>query len=198
MGRVRIKSALGAVVFAVCLLFISNYVGNVLTPPFNHSHQAKINEHSWIKWPETKNTAPTSSKEKPGSQTVKPENKPSTTDESIGTLLASASSAKGKKVARKCVACHSFKKGGKNKIGPNLYDIMGSKRATAVGYNYSKALKKIGGRWGFSDMDKFLLKPKKFLPGTKMSFKGIKNASDRAAIILFLRSFSENPLSLPN
>ena len=136
--------------------------------------------------------------EAPRTLTSKPENKPSTIDKSIGTLLTSASSAKGKKVARKCVACHSFKKGGKNKIGPNLYDIMGSKRATAVGYNYSKALKKIGGRWGFSDMDKFLLKPKKFLPGTKMSFKGIKNASDRAAIILFLRSFSENPLTLPN
>ena len=198
MGRIRIKSSLGAMVFAVCLLFISNYVGNVLIPQFNHSHQAKIKKYDWIKWPEQKNTAPASNKEKSDSQTVRPEKTPSTPDQSIGMLLSSASSEKGKKVARKCVACHSFKKGGKNKIGPNLYDIMGRKRATTVEYNYSKALKQMGGRWGFLDMNKFLLNPKKFLPGTKMSFKGIKNASDRAAIIIFLRSFSENPLGLPD
>ena len=198
MGKIRIKSALGAMVFSICLLFISNYFGNSLIPPFNFSHQAKIEKHNWIKWPGQKKTASASNKEKPDLQTLGLEKTPSTPDKSIGMLLSSASSEKGKKLARKCVACHSFKKGGKNKIGPNLYNIMGRKRATTVGYNYSKALKKIGGEWGFLDMDKFLFKPKKYLPGTKMSFNGIKNASDRAAIIIFLRSFSENPLTLPD
>jgi cytochrome c len=198
MGRIRIKSALGAVAFTVCLLLISDYVGNALIPPFNPSPQAKVEKHNWIIWPEQKNTASTSNEEKSNPQALNLEKTPSTPERSIGMLLSTASPEKGEKVARKCVACHSFKKGAKNKIGPNLYNIMGRKRATTVGYNYSKALKQIGGRWGFSDMDKFLLKPKKFLPGTKMSFKGIKNPSDRAAIIIFLRSFSENPLILPD
>ena len=124
-------------------------------------------------------------------------NTPPTSEKSVTALLLSVGSVKGEKVARKCVACHSFNKGGKNKIGPNLYGIMGRKRATTVGYNYSKALKKMGGKWGFTDMDKFLLKPRNFLPGTKMSFRGIKSASDRAAIIMYLRSFAEIPLTLP-
>ena len=120
-----------------------------------------------------------------------------TSETSIAILLSIADPGKGKKIARKCIACHSFKKADKNKIGPNLYDIMGRERGVAVNYNYSKAFKKIGGKWGYADMDKFLLKPKSFLPGTKMSFKGIKSADDRAAIILYLRSFAEIPLKLP-
>ena len=115
----------------------------------------------------------------------------------LGVLLASASIDKGKKVAKKCVACHSFKQGGKNKVGPNLYNIMGSKRGVVAGYSYSGAIKAMGGVWGFDDMDQFLKKPKKFMPGTKMSFSGLKKPKDRAAIIVYLRSFSNAPVDLP-
>jgi cytochrome c2 len=215
MGGIRTKDALGALVFAFCLLIISNYFGNALIPSFDANHAAKIIKHDWIKWPEPKNTGanPKNKKsnlgelgitrtplEKDDESVIKSlniEQTPPTSEKSFAVLLSMGDPVKGKKIARKCVACHSFKKAGKNKIGPNLYGIMGRERGTTVGYNYSKALKKIGGKWGYADMDKFLLKPKNFLPGTKMSFKGIKKATDRAAIIMYIRSLAEIPLTLP-
>jgi len=111
--------------------------------------------------------------------------------------LASANPDKGKKVAKKCVACHSFDNGGKNKVGPNLYNIIGRNKGQSIGYNYSSALKKVGGTWDFSSMEGFLKKPKSYLPGTKMSFAGLKKPTDRAAVILYLRNLSENPVDLP-
>ena len=198
MGKIKVNFVMGAVVFALCLLFISNYIGNALIPSFDANHAAKSINHDWIKWPEPLITRAVAPKDKKSDlEVVNVEKIQPTPEKSVTALLLSVGSVKGEKVARKCVACHSFNKGGKNKIGPNLYGIMGRKRATTVGYNYSKALKKMGGKWGFADMDKFLLKPRKFIPGTKMSFKGIKNASDRASIIMYLRSFAEIPLTLP-
>ena len=198
MGKIKVNFVLGAVIFAFCLLFISNYIGNALIPSSNTNHVTKSINRDWIKWPEPKNTPAVEPKDKKSDvRVVNTEKTPPTSEKSVTALLLSVGSVKGEKVARKCVACHSFNKGGKNKIGPNLYGIMGRKRATTVGYNYSKALKKMGGKWGFTDMDKFLLKPRNFLPGTKMSFRGIKSASDRAAIIMYLRSFAEIPLTLP-
>ena len=215
MGGIRIKDALGALVFAFCLLIISNYFGNTLIPSFNANHSAKIIKHDWIKWPKPENKIANSKSiesdlaeleitkilpEKDNKIIIKSlnvEQVPPTSEKSIAVLLLMGDPVKGKKIARKCVACHSFKKAGKNKIGPTLYGIMGRERGTTVGYNYSKALKKIGGKWGYADMDKFLLKPKNFLPGTKMSFKGIKKATDRAAIIMYIRSLAEIPLTLP-
>ena len=215
MGGIRIKNALGALVFAFCLLIISNYFGNTLIPSFNANHSAKIIKHDWIKWPKPENKIANSKSiesdlaelektkilpEKDNKIIIKSlnvEQVPPTSEKSIAALLLMGDPVKGKKIAKKCVACHSFKKAGKNKIGPALYGIMGRERGTTVGYNYSKALKKIGGKWGYADMDKFLLKPKNFLPGTKMSFKGIKKATDRAAIIMYIRSLAEIPLTLP-
>ena len=198
MGKIKVNFVFGAVIFAFCLLFISNYIGNALIPSSNTNHVTKSINRDWIKWPEPKNTPAVEPKDKKNDvRVVNTEKTPPTSEKSVTALLLSVGSVKGEKIARKCVACHSFNKGGKNKIGPNLYGIMGRKRATTVGYNYSKALKKMGGKWGFTDMDKFLLKPRNFLPGTKMSFRGIKSASDRAAIIMYLRSFAEIPLTLP-
>jgi len=218
MGKIKINKLFGALIFAFCLLFISNYVGNTLIPPFKYYNLTKSTNYDWIKWPEIQN-AKNASEEEKMSNLAKPKStkmileneekdksgvnlkngeriKPGS-EQSLHLRLATADLAKGKKVARKCVACHSFKKGGKNKIGPNLYEIMGRERGATPGYNYSKALKKTSEKWSFSDMDKFLLKPKKFLPGTRMSFKGIKSANDRAALIIYLRSFAETPLTLP-
>ena len=218
MGKIKLNKLFGALIFAFCLSFISNYVGNTLIPPFKYYNLAKSTNYDWIKWPEIQNTKNASKKEKMSSLAnpeatklilaneekdkfgVNLKNGKKITpgsEQSLRLLLATADPVKGKKVSRKCVACHSFKKGGKNKIGPNLYEIMGRERGATPGYNYSKALKEMGEKWGFADMDKFLLKPKKFLPGTKMSFKGIKSANDRAALIIYLRSFAETPLTLP-
>jgi cytochrome c len=115
----------------------------------------------------------------------------------IGPLLASADASAGKKAAKKCLACHSFKKGGKNKIGPPLWGAVNAKRARVAGFRYSKAMTKAGGAWGYEELNDFLVNPKKSIPGTKMIFAGIKKASDRANIIAFLRSLSDNPAPLP-
>lgn len=118
--------------------------------------------------------------------------------QSLPQLLAGASAEKGKKIAKKCAACHSFDKGGENKIGPNLYGMIGRARGTVADYSYSKAIKAMGGAWGFQDLDSFLAKPKDFMAGTKMSFPGLKDAADRAALILYLRGQADQPASLPN
>jgi cytochrome c len=117
--------------------------------------------------------------------------------ESLGALLAAADVASGKKLARKCSSCHSFDKGGKNKVGPNLWDIVGRDMAQVAGYNYSSALAGMGGVWDYAALDRFLTKPKEMVPGTKMSFAGVKKPAGRADLIAFLRGQSDNPPPLP-
>ncbi len=112
-------------------------------------------------------------------------------------MLASADAAAGKKVFKKCKACHSSEKGGKHKVGPNLWDTVGKAKATAAGFGYSGALKGLGGAWTYQDLDGFLADPKGFAKGTKMGFRGLKKAKDRAAIIVYLRSLSDQPKPLP-
>ena len=112
-------------------------------------------------------------------------------------MLASADIAAGEKTFKKCKACHSTKKGGKNKIGPNLWNIVGKGKASAPGYKYSSALAGLGGAWGYQELDGFLANPKGFAKGTKMSFSGLKKAKARAAVIVYLRSLSDQPKPLP-
>jgi cytochrome c len=116
----------------------------------------------------------------------------------IADLMKVASFEKGKSLSKKCTACHSFNNGGPNKIGPNLWNILGANIASKPDYTYSKALDSIEGEWTYDAMYQFLNKPKKYAPGTKMSFIGLKKPTDVAAMIEFLRSNSENPLPLPN
>jgi cytochrome c len=115
----------------------------------------------------------------------------------IAPLLASASVEEGFKVARKCSACHSFDKGGVNKIGPNLWDIVGAKHAHIDSFAYSSALKTLPGLWDYESLNKFLYEPKTYAPGTKMGFAGLKNDKERADMILYLRSLADKPIPLP-
>ena len=117
--------------------------------------------------------------------------------EPIIALLANAQIDTGKKVAKKCTACHSFKKGGPNKVGPNLWNIVGGKPASVSGYKYSGALSAMNVNWEYEELNKFLYKPKAYIKGTKMSFAGLKKVGDRAALVAYLRSLSENPKPLP-
>ncbi len=117
--------------------------------------------------------------------------------ESLGALLAAADVASGKKLAKKCSSCHSFDKGGKNKVGPNLWDIVGRDMAQVAGFKYSDALAGMGGTWDYAALDRFLTKPKEMVPGTKMSFAGVKKPEGRADLIAFLRGQSDNPPPLP-
>lgn len=115
----------------------------------------------------------------------------------LPTLLASASADKGASVAKKCAACHTFEKGGANKIGPNLYGIVGRALGTVDGFAYSGALKDKGGNWDFEALNAFVTKPKDFIPGTKMAFPGIKKPDQRADLLLYLREQADSPAPLP-
>ena len=114
----------------------------------------------------------------------------------IMALFASASAAEGVKVFKKCAACHSIKEGGKNKIGPALWGVLGRTAGSVPGYKYSKAMTAHGKNWSFEEMNGFLVKPKDWIKGTKMSFAGLKNAKDRAAVILYMNENTNSPLPL--
>ena len=116
--------------------------------------------------------------------------------ENIMALFASTSAAEGEKVFKKCVACHSIAKGGANKIGPALWGVLGRKAGSISNYKYSKAIASYGKSWSFEEINGFLIKPKDWIKGTKMSFAGLKNAKDRAAIILYMNENTDSPLPL--
>ncbi len=105
----------------------------------------------------------------------------------IATMIKDADIDAGAKVFKKCSTCHSVEKNGANKIGPNLYGIVGKKRASISGFAYSNALKAKSGSWTIEDLNQWLEKPKDFVPGTKMSFAGLKKDKDRANVIAYLK-----------
>ncbi len=111
-------------------------------------------------------------------------------------LLASADVIAGEKVAKKCAACHTFAEGGQNRIGPNQWDIVNRALGTTEGFAYSEALLAKGGAWDYESLSEFIYNPKKYIPGTKMNFAGIKNDKDRANLIVWMRSLSSNPVPL--
>jgi cytochrome c len=112
-------------------------------------------------------------------------------------LLAAATIEGGQAVARRCVACHSFEKDGKNQVGPALYGVLGRDIAAVDGFAYSAALQGKEGVWDYQELDAFLANPREYAPGNKMAFAGLRRAEERADIILYLRSLSDNPLPLP-
>ena len=114
----------------------------------------------------------------------------------IIALFASTSASDGAKVFKKCAACHSIAQGGANKIGPALWGVLGRQAGSILDYKYSKAMAGHGKTWSFEEMNNFLIKPKDWIKGTKMSFAGLKNAKDRAAVILYMNENTDSPLTL--
>jgi cytochrome c len=117
--------------------------------------------------------------------------------EPIEKLLQTASVEKGAAAAKKCAACHTFEKGGPNRVGPNLFGIVERARATEAGFNYSAAMKGKGGKWTYDDLNKFIANPKGFVPGTAMGFAGIPKDSERADVIDYLHTLADSPVPLP-
>ena len=115
---------------------------------------------------------------------------------SIMALFASTNADDGAKIFKKCAACHSITQGGGNKIGPALWGVLGRKAGSISDYKYSKAMAAYGKPWSFEEMNGFLTKPKDWVRGTKMSFVGLKNAKDRAAVILYMNENADSPLPL--
>ncbi len=115
----------------------------------------------------------------------------------IEPLLVAASVDKGAEVFKKCTSCHTIDKGGPNRVGPNLYGIVGAERGKKEGYSYSPAMANKGGTWTYEDLNIYLYKPRDFLSGTKMAFVGVKDDKDRGDLIAYLRMQNDSPLPLP-
>lgn len=118
-------------------------------------------------------------------------------EEPIAKLLAAATPERGEQAAKPCATCHTFTKGGPNKIGPNLWGVVGRPKGTEGGFSYSDAIKSKGGNWTVEDLNAFLTSPRTYAPGTKMSFAGLPKGSDRANVIAYLNTLSDNPAPLP-
>ncbi len=117
---------------------------------------------------------------------------------SVGVLLASADATKGANVAKACAACHAFEKGGANKVGPALYDLVERPVAAHAGFAYSEGAKaKSTDKWSYDNLNAFLKAPKAYMPGTKMAFGGIKNDQKRADLLAYLASLSDAPKPFP-
>lgn len=168
----------GSVLLTGWLLFVGNMAGNELVHPNEVAHAPEAEGKAAASHDKAAETAPA----------VKVD---------VLALLASADTGAGAKVFNKCKSCHSGEQGGKHKVGPNLWEIVGRPRAAAEGFSYSGAMKDAGGHWGYAELDTFLTSPKDAVPGTKMSFKGVSDPTQRAQLIVFLRSLSANPLPLP-
>ena len=115
----------------------------------------------------------------------------------IAALIAIGDIAHGEKVFKKCAACHSIVKEGKNNIGPALYNVVNRKIGSVSDYKYSKALSEYGKEWTFEELNGYLIKPAKWIKGTKMAFAGLRKEKDRASVILYLNQNSDNPVPLP-
>ena len=115
----------------------------------------------------------------------------------IAAIMALGDVTSGEKIFKKCAACHSINKGGKNKIGPALYNVVGRAVGGVADYKYSKALASYGKEWTFEELNGFLKKPASYLKGTKMSYAGLRKEKDRASIIKYLNQNSDSPTQLP-
>jgi len=169
-----------SVVFAIILVLGINKIADVIF---------------YVEKPE-KSAYQVSSMTSVASTTTSQTSSENSSSENIMALFASVNAADGEKVFKKCAACHSIAKGGKNKIGPALWGVLGRKAGSVSDYKYSKALAAHGKSWSFEEMNGFLLKPKEWIKGTKMSFAGLKNAKERAAVILYMNQNTDSPLPI--
>jgi cytochrome c len=168
----------GAVLTGLLTMTVIGFIGNALVKPHHLEEPA-------FKIAVAESSAPTQQAAAPAGP------------EPITPLLASANVQAGQAIAKQCTACHTFEKGGPNRVGPNLWGVVGGDKAHAQGFNYSKALQDAQGNWTYEDLDKFLFDPKGFLPGTRMTYAGLKKTQDRANLVAWLRTQADNPAPLP-
>ncbi len=122
---------------------------------------------------------------------------PKVPDAPIAVAMKTSDADVGKTLSKACQACHSFDKGGANKVGPNLWGVLGRKPASHDGYVYSDAMKAKAGNWGYEEIYAFLAAPKAVLPGTKMTYAGLPKFEDRANVLAYLRTLADAPVPMP-
>jgi len=141
--------------------------------------------------------------EKPGYEIAVPEapaageQAPAVQEVPIAQLLAKADPKRGEAAVKVCQTCHTFEKGGPNRVGPNLYGVIGGPKAHIAGFNYSAAMKAAGGQWDYDSINAFLRNPRAAVPGTSMGYAGVTRDSQRADIIAYMNSMSDKPLPAP-
>ncbi|MBI3453319.1 MAG: c-type cytochrome [Rhodospirillales bacterium] len=184
MNTFEFNKFAGAFLAALLATTVIGFVGNFLVSPKKLDKPAYVVEGIAVK----QDAAPVAAEAK-----IEP----------IAPLLAAANAEAGKAAAKPCAACHTFDKGGKNGVGPNLWNVVGGPKAHTQGFSYSAAMQAaaqkagVDGTWGYEQLSHFLANPKGYLPGTKMAFAGVRKPEDRANLVAYLRTLADNPKPLP-
>lgn len=185
MDTFEFNKIAGAVLSALLVATVIGFIGNALVAP------KRLAENAFPVAVEQ----PTQQAQQPAEAAPKAE--------PIAPLLAKADASAGQGLFKQCAACHTADKGGPNRVGPNLWGVVGGPKAHAQGFNYSQAMQAAAqkpgedGRWTYENLNQFLANPKGYLPGTRMAYAGLRRTEDRANLLAWLRTQSDNPPPLP-